>query len=547
MAKIYNAPRDEKAYLSLIDKKLNSKDYVGALLVSDTVLSLPCYDKINLYSLRAKIYYLMKQYARSAEEWFKYLEVATSEKLYGRAYNGLGACFYKMHDKNVAGYYFNRQIVNNKKAIYDYSSVTAEFFEDMLSADKNYYLAYPYDKADFTNLLIKAEDLLRLGEYDKCIELLSIVPESSKHYANALVTTSIAKYFNGDIDGAVKDVELSVSLEKKAVSVCNAISMFHSIGSEEKVDKYLEILKEIEISGEEDLYKVAVVYAEKGLHQKACFYAEKYLKINPYDTSMLLIYGIINYNLKLFDKAQEVFEKIYKINRSYVAKSYITYCKEDRDENFLELEYSFDLHAGNRHGLIKDISALIKLSTKEKLEKQEEIYQISNYALSTGVYQIQSTIITLLGEIATEKATLILKKMLLSLNVFDRVKSGIIGYLVASKTEGEICCCFGNIFRKINLYSAEFESDKFTEAYAYVCAKLAPVEKELLPLKTSAEALYIKALDRGVLDMIDDVKALSAVMYELSSISNIKSRREYAKFFGASAAKINKIKQLLLD
>lgn len=547
MAEIYTAPRDEKAYLSLIDKKLNSKDYVGALIATDTILSLPSFDKLHVHALRAKIYYLMKQYARSAEEWFKYLNNAENEKLYGRAYNGLGACFYKMQDKNVAGYYFNRQILNNKKAIYDYSSVTAEFYEDVVSADKNYYLAYPYDKADFTNLLLRAEDLLRLNEYEECIELLSVVPESSKHYANALVTSSIAKYFKGDIDGATCDIERAVALDKKAVSICNAISMFHSVGDEKKVNKYLNILKDIEIETEEDLYKVAVVYAEKGMHQKACCFAEKYLKINPYDTSMLLIYGIINYNLKQFDKAEEIFEKIYKINRSYVAKSYINYCREDRGDNFLELEYSFDLHVGNRHGLIKDLSALIKLSTKEKLEKEDEIYEISNYAFSTGVYQIQSTIITLLGEIATEKATLILKKMLLSLNVFDRVKSGIIGYLVAMGLDGEISCCFGNIFRKITLYRAEFQSDKFTEAYAYVLAKLAPVEKEFLPLKTSAEALYIKALEKGIIDQIDDVKALSAVIYELSSISKIKSRREFAKFFGASTAKINKLKKLLID
>lgn len=547
MAEIYTAPRDEKAYLSLIDKKLNSKDYVGALIATDTILSLPSFDKLHVHALRAKIYYLMKQYARSAEEWFKYLNNAENEKLYGRAYNGLGACFYKMQDKNVAGYYFNRQILNNKKAIYDYSSVTAEFYEDVVSADKNYYLAYPYDKADFTNLLLRAEDLLRLNEYEECVELLSVVPESSKHYANALVTSSIAKYFKGDIDGATCDIERAVALDKKAVSICNAISMFHSVGDEKKVNKYLNVLKDIEIETEEDLYKVAVVYAEKGMHQMACCFAEKYLKINPYDTSMLLIYGIINYNLKQFDKAEEIFEKIYKINRSYVAKSYINYCREDRGDNFLELEYSFDLHVGNRHGLIKDLSALIKLSTKEKLEKEDEIYEISNYAFSTGVYQIQSTIITLLGEIATENATLILKKMLLSLNVFDRVKSGIIGYLVAMGLDGEISCCFGNIFRKITLYRAEFQSDKFTEAYAYVLAKLAPVEKEFLPLKTSAEALYIKALEKGIIDQIDDVKALSAVIYELSSISKIKSRREFAKFFGASTAKINKLKKLLID
>ena len=223
----------------------------------------------------------------------------------------------------------------------------------------------------------------------------------------------------------------------------------------------------------------------------------------------------------------------------------IKYCNENRAENFLEIDYSFDLSARDRHALIKKISSLMKLSTQDKLSKEVEIYELSNYAFSTSAYQIQSTIITLLGELATEIATHIMKKMLLSLNVFDRVKSGIIGYLVASNTCGEVSCSFGNIFRKITLYSAEFESERFTEAYAYVVAKLAPIEKDLLPLKTSAVTIYLKAIDKGVVDDILDVKALSAVIYELSAISRVKSRREFAKFFDANLRQIKAIKELL--
>ncbi len=547
MTKIYTAPRDEKAYLSLIEKKFNSKDYVGALLLTDTVSMLDGYDKLNLCAIRAKIYYQMKHYARSAEEWFKYLSFTNNEKLYPRAYNGLGACFFKMQDSSVAGYYFNRQIISNKKGIYDYSHVTAEFYEDVLSADKNYYLAYPYEKADFTKLLHKAEELLRAEDYEGTLKLIEVIPKNSKYYASALITSSIAKYFKGEIESALIDIETAVSIDKKPVAVCNAISMFHSQNNEQKVDYYLEVLSGLNVIDEEDLYKVSMVYAEKGEHQKAVYFAEKYLKLNPYDTTMLLIYGIMNYNLERFEKAEQSFEKIYKINRSYVAKSYIKLCREDRGENFLPLEYSFDLHVGDRHGLVKDLSRLIKLSTEEKLERQEEIYELSNYAFSTSSYQVQSTIITLLGEIATEKAENIMKKMLISLNVYDRVKSGVIGFLVASKVEGEISACFGNIFRKITLYTAQIDGKVFEEAYAYLIAKIAPVEKELLPLKYSAEVLYNKAVEKNI-DLAElDVKSLSAVMYELSTVSKINSRREFIKFFGANASKIKKVKELLKD
>ena len=547
MTKIYTAPRDEKAYLSLLQKKLNNKDYIGALLVTDSISMLDSYDKLNLCVTRAKIYYLMKHYARSAEEWFKYLSLTSNEKLYPRAYNGLGACFFKMQDGNVAGYYFNRQIIANKKGVYDYSSVTAEFYEEMLSADKNYYLAYPYEKADFTQLLSKAEELLRAEDYDGALELIKVIPNSSKFYSSALISSSIAKYFKGDIEGATNDIEQAVSIDKKAVAVCNAISMFHSIKNQQKVDYYLDILSKLKVVEEEDLYKVAMVYAEKGEHLKAVGYAEKYLKINPYDTTMLLIYGIMNYNLKRFEKAEESFEKIYKINRSYIAKSYINFVKETSKDDCKPIEYTFDLNVFDRQRLVKLLSDLIKLSGEEKLEREDEIYNLSSYAFSSTSYQVQSTIITLLGELATIKAQSIMKKMLLSLNVYDRVKSGVIGFLVASKIEGEISACFGNIFRKITLTPLGIENKAFEEAYAYLIAKLAPVEKELLPLKYSAETLYDKAVQKNVNFDEIDVKSLSAVMYELSTIAKIKSRREFIKFFDANASKIKKIKELLKD
>ena len=542
MAKIYTAPRDEKSYLALVDKKLNSGDFLGALLVTDTIESLPSFDRVNLHALRARIYYKMNQYARSAEEWFKYLSNTKNEKLYGRAYNGLGACFYKMNDTNVAGYYFNRQIVSNKKAIYEYSDVTAEFYQDILATEKNYYLAYPFEKADFTNLLEKAEDMLRANEYDNCLLLLKNVPESSKFYATALITSSIAKYFKGDVNGAIEDIEKSISIEVNPVSVCNAISIFNSIKNEEKVNYYIEILKTLDISVEEDIYKVSMVYAEKGYHQTALEFAEKYLKINPYDTSMLLIYGIMNYNLKNFERAEYAFSKVYKINRSYIAKNYLDNFKGLKNN----VEYSFDLPIDDRVELVKRLGELMREDSAERLNKQEEIYRISSYVFSTSAYQMQSSILTLLGELATEKAVDIMKKMLLSLNVFDRVKSGVIGFLVASNVEGEISACFGNIFRKITLYSADIEGKDFVEAYAYLIAKLAPVEKDLMPLKLSAENLYQKAKNLN-LNEVKEVKALSAVIYELSSISKIKSRREYAKFFDASLKDIKKIKETFQD
>ena len=45
----------------------------------------------------------------------------------------------------------------------------------------------------------------------------------------------------------------------------------------------------------------------------------------------------------------------------------------------------------------------------------------------------------------------------------------------------------------------------------------------------------------------DDVCSLSALVYELSNIEPILSRREYLKFFSANARNVKKYKQFFID
>ena len=64
-------------------------------------------------------------------------------------------------------------------------------------------------------------------------------------------------------------------------------------------------------------------------------------------------------------------------------------------------------------------------------------------------------------------------------------------------------------------------------------------------LKNSAENIYNNLKEKGCLEKVSDVKALSATMYELAGIKKILSRREFAKFFGANLREIKNIKELV--
>ena len=205
------------------------------------------------------------------------------------------------------------------------------------------------------------------------------------------------------------------------------------------------------------------------------------------------------------------------------------------------------MQANDKLQVLKKITSLMKASAEDRLIAQGEAYDLAKYAFSSNSYQLQSSVVTLLGELATETAVEIMKKALISVSVYDRIKAGILGFLTADGFDGEQGAVFGNIFRKIKFYKAEFidKNSVFTEAYAYVFAKFAPIEKDLEPLKTSAESIYQKLKEKGVLNSVLDVRSLSAVIYELSTIAKIKSRREFASFFEANLREIKRIKSLI--
>ncbi len=545
MAKVYENYDRLQALNGIFDKKFEEKDYLNALLTINS-LEKSGLSETDVCLKKAKVFFQMDRFSQAADEWFKYLGLIDNEKSYARAYNGLGACFFKMGDEKVAGYYFNRQIMSNKKGVYDYSYVTAEFFEEMLSADKNYYLAYPYDKADFTKVLTKAEDLLKGGDYDGALKVLEVIPQNSKFYATSLVTSSIGKFFKGNVEGAFSDIEESIERERSVIAVCNAISMYTAEGKTEKAEEYLKILETLKIEDDEDIYKVSMIYCERGNDTLALEYAQRYLKNNPYDASMLLLYGIMNYNLKNYSLSEESFKKAYQITGGYVAKYYL---KITEKKAYERLEYTYDLQPDDKIKTLKKLTAIMKADAEERLIRQDEIYELADYAFSSNSYQFQSSIITLLGELATESAVSLMKKAVRLINVYDRIKAGVLGFLTADGFDGELGSVFGNIYRKIKFYKAVFDNDDtvFTEAYAYVFAKLAPMETDMMAIRDSAENIYKNLKEKGLLKEISDVRSLSAVIYELSMIAKIKSRREFASFFEANLKEIKRIKSLIQE
>lgn len=550
MAELYNVSYDIETLEKLYIKRNESDDLLGALSVLKRMRDLEPSD----YSLCvdfARIYFKFGEYEQAAEEWFKYLGEC-SEKEQAMAYSGLGAVYFKSGNKRMAGYYFDKQIRLAPTTVYEYADVFTEFLAEMTDISSHYYIAYPYDKADFTNLFQECEELFNDDEYEAVIDKLSAIPKDSEFYSEALSKIALCKYFIDDTEGALKDLDKAVNNSPKCVLViCNAISINNKLGHPKKVKKYREILESIKEMTDEELQKTILVYCELGEHEIAETRAEKYLKYNPYDSNVLLILGMIKYNLKKYDEAEELFTKCYQITSSWTSKYYIKMCRRVKSGEFEPeyVEYSFDIPDFERNRIVSAVGAFMQKGYElYDCDEEDAILYLADYAFESHSFRLQSSFVTAITSIGTDKSRKYLASLLIKSHIYDQIKSGILGFLTADGFNGTYPAQFGNVFVKINFEKTEFKGDGsevMNEAYALCFAKLAPIEQDLSKLRNTALEMFYGG--KVNFAEIKDVKALSAVIFELSEIKQIKNRREFAKFFDANLKEVKRIKELFTD
>ncbi len=551
MTKIYEKENYGLAVGKLYNKKIESNDLLGALSLVDKTESLYGANS-QTYAMRATIYYDMGLYEESANNWFKYLSVC-KEKQRARGYNGLGACFYNLDDKSLAGYYFNEQLKTKDKTIYEYNGVGAEFFDEIYDKKSEYYIAYPYEIADFTKVINTSADLIKIKDFKGALNVLSVIPKESKYYGDALIQKSLCCFFMDKVEDSLNYIDEALTLNPNdLIALCNAISLNCDAGNKDKVKKLVERLSSNKSSTEFDnLYKVFMVYCEVGEHALAEEVAEKFLKKEPYNLNVLFLYGLVEYNLRKFERAQEVLLKCYRISKNYVHKYYYILASKQvksKVKTKSKLKYSFDILDVGRKPLLSQVAKYV-VDPKKEVDKTL-LDDFISYAIQTNSYSLQSSFVTLLFKMDNEFSFNKLKELLIDSKCFDRIKSGIIGYFTSKGLSGDFPLVFYNTFKFITIYKADFYDESntvFSDAYAFSMGKLCPVEDDLLPIKTTAEEMYNLAKEYGFLNEITDAKSLSAVIFECSKIKPSINRRMLNKFFDANIRKTKQIRDLFVN
>ena len=509
-----------------------------------------------LYYELSLTYLKMELYSQSLDNAFKGFNYC-NENEKGLLYGLLSAIYHKIDNDQLAGHYLQLFIKSNTAVDDDFLYQTInDYIEKVTSIDNNFYIAYPYEKADFTKYLEQTEDLFKRGEYEKVISMLEIIPENSPFFVEALLKKSVCNFLLDKVYLEINDMKIAFSFDESDVyALCNLISMLYDDNQKEVAKAYIKKLDRLDIEDEDELYKVVMVNCEIGRHKKAIYYGEKYLKFKPFDKNVLHMTAIAYYNILDFENAYKKFKKAFMLTGTFTSSTYLAVCenaiKYGKEREYLKLNYIFDLPKNTRKIITKKLNDVIRNKDfKLTEENAKEFFSLMDYCFEGDNYHIQASALTLLSHITSLVVDEYLKSLLLKNNVYDRIKQGIIGHLIDADYIDELPVMLGGVYKKVNMYRPYFKNEDkesaFFTAYVYAFAKLVFFEKDLKKLCTTCEDLYEKAKENHIEFTNKDAKELGAVIYELSNYRKIQKRREFAKFFNVNLKKVKEIK-LMLD
>ena len=536
---------DKKTILDLCDARIARGDFLGAL---NALKRIDGEDKRLLFK-KGDLYYKLTDYAAAAECFAKYLNLA-AEKEKPRAYNALGAAFLMLNEKTGATYYFNKQIESGEKIPYDYGDEMYDFFNSAIDYDSDYYVAYPYDRADFRKLLIECDDLFQQERYEEVLEKIEIIPkENVKYYPVALEQRALCEFMLNEDAAAIRHIRAALKLAPTDVTVvCNAASMLNRLNKRKEAEAALSNVNVNELSGDE-LFKIISVNCDLKNDGTAASLVKKYLKTEPYDLNALMIAGISNYNLKNYAAAYEYFKTIFQITESYVSGYYLKMCEAATRGKPLvkEIEFSFDIPPDEKERIISRLKFYAKTEfPKPSKDAMDELFLLTKYAFESNDYSAQSRAFAALASQDSDYARDILASKLLSINVYREIKTGILSFLSFGDYAGEVPAFFGFMFRKVNFLKTDFKGENapvFRNAFSFCFSQIAPFREDVSDVLASAEALLEEARNT-VLDF-NDSKALAAVIFENSQKRKGKSLRDLARFFMTTPKDMKRIKEAI--
>ncbi len=480
MKKVIGQAESINVYKRLADDKADGGDLLGALGLYLTVLQS---DGKNLGAIEgvADCYADMGLLELSNRYWFEYLTVCPKDKQ-GIAFEELAINFFYMDNLWASGYYFHLKV--ERDGFIAEEGLDEEIINFFSSHEINkdaYYIAYPFNIADYSYAAKNAKRAFAAGDIRLAIKNYAKIPEecmseeTNSEYATAL-------FLDGQDEESVRASKVSIERFGENVNAyCNLSSLYAARGDKDKAEYYYQRALAARKGDNAETYKIAACAIERGDHITARECLSTIIKERPYDDVMNFFYALSLINLGDYEGGYSAMNAALKLNPfdtvyNYYSELFATLLADNSvADGFLPFEYAKSLPKSVEREYKREINGLINGKKPLSESSGSRARFMLKAALRFDDNKTAKSAAFLLSDLKNESNTEELFSALIDSEVDDEVKNSIIYLLVAGGEKRRINAVLGNYFATVKPRKVVFERKAdgalYMSAYALAVAK----------------------------------------------------------------------------
>ena len=555
MNKVLLFDKSEDRYVKLADKRIEERDYVGALALLFSAMEKS--SNYEIYAKIARVYSEIEQYELSNKYWFKYMYSAPKDKV-SRCYESVASNLFELNNLWGAAYYIHQKFITD-------GTVSKEIANsevlDLLSGedkkDSRYRLVYPYDKADFSMEIENARQALNADDFKMATKLFESVPIACLD-EEALNDFSVAYMMTEDYESAEKVCRESIKRYGETLGAfCNLSTISQMKGDRENCKYYYDKAMQLKTGDKGECYKILNPAIEVCDHQiiKSCL--EQILTEKPNDLNIRFYLAIAFVNSYEYDNALVELKKVYQHNPfDSVVAYYIDFVKSIKNgdgekERLLPLAYLKALPKKVVKRYEKDVKKLLENPEKLPQEmKKESVQKLVNWGLtsreaSDETMRLCAMILTVLDDKTFKEIAF---EILLNPEVALENKSLLVYALILKGYKGKIAHASGMYYAEVFLRKLSFkeseESRIYLTSYALCVSRMLFRGLEDFSKMAKATNYLYKNFGKIITSAEVNNEELAGLIMLYSGYEKYQSEKEISRVFEVSVNKLKKLKNL---
>lgn len=539
---------DIERYRKLARQKLEQDKLYDALGFLFSALKIG--ETYELFGDIANVYSEMGLLELSNKYWFYYLDRCPKEKV-TVAYEEIAINYFYADNLLASGYYFHKKVsIDGFISRENLDQEIIDFYSDAVNQRNAYYVAYPFDRADYSNKIKQAKRDMALTDFRSAEKIFSTIPNeclSEDVSGDYALTLFLQKKDDKAIDVCKDSLEKN---GKNLTAFCSLSTIYKAKGDKEKAEYYYKEALSCRTGDRLEDYKLAPVALENGDTKVACECLKTIIEDRPYDVDMKFFYALAQMNSGQYEKAYKTLAEAYRTNpEDIVVKYFLDEAKAlyEGDTSFeknLPLEYHKELPkqtVAYYKRRIRDLSEGLEKGRKKF--NTEEYLNLIKWGLEQDDLSLAQKCIYLgvnFGVLGKE----VLLKQLLSYLVSERVKRAIVFWLIAVGYKQKFSIVANGIFVSVKPAKLVFEKDErcssfLISAYALALSKLVFIGyQETHKIAFSVNRIYGK-LKHHINDIAPTVEVASALIVYLLNRPEFSNVNYLCAMFGITEDDFN--------